>query len=348
MSFTMEMWSVQSDTLKPVPQVKLDNEGRLENWIEKDPSIMGLDILIIGRQVPTDFGGWIDLLGINEEGDLTIIELKRDRTPRDVVAQALDYASWVNDLSYERVTQIAEEYLKQPFDQVFTERFHVPLPSSINTTHNIVIVASRLDDASERIINYLSSVHNLNINCVFFQVFKDGDKEYIGRSWLMDPKMVSERGSSKKKPWTGYYYVNIKEGVKRSWEDCVRYGFVSAGGGEWYRRSIQSLKKGDKILVYMGKVGYLGYGIVEEEACMVKDFKLDNGEYLLEQELKSNLGHDKDDEEKCEWAVKVKWISTRDKNNGIKNSNLFTHPNIVCKLYDFDTYRYLKPFFNLD
>jgi len=34
----------------------------------------------------------------------------------------------------------------------------------------------------------------------------------------------------KPEQWTGYYYVNIIEG-NRSWEDCVRYGFVSAGGG---------------------------------------------------------------------------------------------------------------------
>lgn len=30
---------------------------------------------------------------MNSEGDLTVIELKRDRTPREVVAQVLDYAS---------------------------------------------------------------------------------------------------------------------------------------------------------------------------------------------------------------------------------------------------------------
>ena len=45
----------------------------------------GTDLLIIGRQVPTGFGGFIDLLALDAEGRVHVLELKRDRTPRDVV-----------------------------------------------------------------------------------------------------------------------------------------------------------------------------------------------------------------------------------------------------------------------
>ncbi len=344
MSITMKLWSIQSEILTPIKQIKLDNEDRLENWIEKDPSILGLDFLmIIGRQVQTDFDKRIDLLGINEEGDLTIIELKRDRTPREVVAQALDYASWVNKLSYNQVKQIAEKYLEKNFEQAFEDKFGVPVPESINTTHNIVIVASELDETTERIVNYLST-YNLNINCVYFQVFRDGKREYIGQ--LIDPNF-SNRSTLNRKAPVGYYHANITE-VYRSWNDCIRYRFFSAGGGKKYRTSIQRLKTGDKIFVYMGKVGYLGYGVVEEEACMVKDFKLDNGEYLLEQNLEQpNLAHDLNDPEKCEWAVKVKWIKTLDKNNAVKIDNVKASPNVVCRL-DFNAYQHLKAIFEQD
>jgi hypothetical protein len=34
------------------------------------------------------------------------VELKRDRTPREVVAQALDYASWVERLDAEDIAAI--------------------------------------------------------------------------------------------------------------------------------------------------------------------------------------------------------------------------------------------------
>jgi RecB family endonuclease NucS len=71
----------------------------VEGWIAKQPELLGLEILVIGRQVASDFGGRIDLLGIDADGNLVIVELKRDRTPREIVAQVLDYASWVAGLT---------------------------------------------------------------------------------------------------------------------------------------------------------------------------------------------------------------------------------------------------------
>lgn len=55
--------------------------------------------MVVGRQVTTAFGKLIDLLAVDAEGNLTVVELKRDRTPREVVAQVLDYASWVEVLN---------------------------------------------------------------------------------------------------------------------------------------------------------------------------------------------------------------------------------------------------------
>ena len=43
---------------------------------------------------------------------LVLIELKRDRTPRDVVAQALDYASWVEELQAEDIAAIYRRFFR--------------------------------------------------------------------------------------------------------------------------------------------------------------------------------------------------------------------------------------------
>jgi hypothetical protein len=40
-----------------------------------------------------------------------VVELKRDKTPRTVTAQAFDYGSWVVGLSNERIRSLREEYL---------------------------------------------------------------------------------------------------------------------------------------------------------------------------------------------------------------------------------------------
>lgn len=40
------------------------------------------------------------------DGSVIIIELKRHKTPRDVIAQAIDYASWVVDIDDSKLVDI--------------------------------------------------------------------------------------------------------------------------------------------------------------------------------------------------------------------------------------------------
>jgi RecB family endonuclease NucS len=102
MGAEVHLWRVgDDDQLIEVGRTPLDLESRLEKWLERDISILDPALLVIGRQVQAT-GGPIDLLCIDGEGDLVIVELKRHRTPREVTAQALDYASWVAGLSTTR------------------------------------------------------------------------------------------------------------------------------------------------------------------------------------------------------------------------------------------------------
>mgnify|MGYP001779906428 FL=1 len=98
MPIEIGIWRVEQTPQAIVPSM-LDAESRLEQWLVDDISLVAPNLLVIGRQVRTPFGGIIDILAMDANGDLTVLELKRDRTPREVVAQLLDYASWVNTLS---------------------------------------------------------------------------------------------------------------------------------------------------------------------------------------------------------------------------------------------------------
>ena len=252
MSFEMNLWQVKNEKLHKVRKMKLGSENRLENWLVEKPILLDAGILIIGRQVTTDYGGRIDLLGIDQFGDLVIIELKRDKTHREVVAQILDYASWVKDLTYEKVDLIAQEYLDQNLTVAFSKRFDIPLPDNINTNHRLLIVASELDESSERIVQYLADEHKININVAFFTFFKEDGQEYLGRAWLKNPKLIQEAAESKARgPWSGYWFVNIGEGDHRNWDDNRKYGFIGAGQGEWFSNSLERLEEGAEILAYM-------------------------------------------------------------------------------------------------
>ena len=118
----------------------------------------GIDLLIIGRQVQTGYGGYIDLLGLDADGRAHVLELKRDRTPRDAVAQALDYGSWVKDLSLEDLEQLYLDHHgdETKLDEAFAERFGSPLPNVVNADQQFMIVASELDPTSDRIVEFLA------------------------------------------------------------------------------------------------------------------------------------------------------------------------------------------------
>ena len=71
------------------------HERELEDAIVEDPTIVAEGLRIIGRQLRTSTGP-LDLLGVDEDGALVVIELKRDDVVRRYIAQALDYWSYVN------------------------------------------------------------------------------------------------------------------------------------------------------------------------------------------------------------------------------------------------------------
>lgn len=99
----IRLWEVEGENLMEVRRDKIGLEEHLEELLEQDISIISNDLLVIGRQVRTSFEKYIDLLCLKRNGDVVIVELKKDKAPRDVIAQVLEYASWVDDLSYDNI-----------------------------------------------------------------------------------------------------------------------------------------------------------------------------------------------------------------------------------------------------
>ena len=180
----VRVWEIPSKgELQELVKAKLDLEERIEGWLERDMSIVSNDLMVIGRQLQTDFGGIIDLLCLDRAGNTVILELKRDKTPRDIVAQVLDYASWVQGLSYDAITEIANAYPgSQGLESDFNSRFDVELPETLNGQHRMLIVASSIDASTERIVNYLSNSYGVDINVVSFQYYRNKEgREFLAR-----------------------------------------------------------------------------------------------------------------------------------------------------------------------
>lgn len=349
MAFSIKLWQVGGTALHEVPIETLNDEQRLENWIADDPSILGIDVVLVGRQVVTSNRGRIDLLGMDSDANLVILELKRDLTPREVVAQALDYASWVKGLTYDAVDSEARRFSGKSLKESFEDHFGFAIPVSINSSHSIIVVASMLDDSSERIVQYLTETYDVPINALFFTFFRSGDSEFLGRAWLKDPEEVRERGADRKQsPWSGFYFVNVGEGDHRNWDDCRNHGFLSAGQGEWYSNGIKRLSPGDKVFAYMRGIGYVGYGTVTKAAVMAKDFIVEGKGSLLDLSLEQpRLAENRDNPKLSEWVVGVDWHATVPRENAKRFPKMFANQNIACQLRDAATVEFLRREFSV-
>ncbi len=337
------LWRIDDDYQRLTAD-KLDDESRLEQLLVEDPGLLGRDLLIVGRQLRTAGGKRLDLLGIDAEGDLHIIELKRNRTPRDVVAQALDYAAWVRELTYDDIVDIFEDFDNtREFEEAFGERFggarpegEFGVPEDVNQTHSITIVASELDAGTERIIEYLADEYSVPVNAIRFNYYRNNGREYIGRTWLIDPQETPEP-PSKRESWNGRdYHVSFGHGRHRSWDDAQEYGFISGGQGEWYSRTMDQLSVGDRIFAHIPGEGYVGVGTVTQEKTPVTDFEVDTPSgamNILDVDLDAPaMDENAHDESQREYVVGVEWIDTRPIEDAYWETGMYANQNTVTKL----------------
>jgi Endonuclease NucS len=339
MSIRTALWKVNSQPEK-LNEAILPSERMLEDMIVAKPALLSESWMLIGRQERTGFGGIVDLVGIAPDGSLVLIELKRDRTPRDVVAQALDYACWLENLQPEGISEMYRRFKPgQSLADDFRTRFGQVLDEdTLNETHQIVIVAAQLDESTERIVSYLTK-RDIPINVLCFQVFANGAEQLLSRAWLLDPVHIQTNlapaSQGVNEPWNGEFYVSFGNNSNRSWGVAVRYGFNCAGGGLWYSRTLQLLNPSDRVWVNIPGVGYVGVGTVTGRAVSAAEFKISTNESEKPALEVLTLGsYQRDcaaDPERCEWFVPIDWTKSVSVENAIQEIGFFGNQNSVCK-----------------
>lgn len=193
---------------------------------------------------------------------------------------------------------------------------------------------------------------------MFFRYFKEGENEYLARTWLIDPNQVEAQASKApavkggKEAWNGKdFYVSLGEGHTRRWNDCRKYGFVSAGGGRWYSNTLQQLPPGARIFACIPKTGYVGVGNVKESAVPVRDFVVTVGgeeKQILDVDLEApGMGENADDPDLSEYLVRVEWFETRLANEAIWEKGMYANQNSATKLRNKFTLERLTEHFGL-
>jgi len=334
-----DVWTVGSAP-KKLYQSQLPSEQLLGEMIVNSPSILSEEWMLIGRQELTDAGGRIDLLAVAPDGSLVLIELKRDRTPREVVAQTLDYAAWVDGLTESDIAAIYQRFRPgQSLSDDFQTRFGRALDDDeLNASHQLIIVATELDASSERIVQYLSK-RDIPINVLCFQVFQAGEQQLLSRSWLLDPVQTQVNAASASQglsePWNGEFYCSFGDSDSRSWADAVEFGFISGGGGAWYSKTLQQLSAGDRVWINIPQQGYVGVGRVLGPAVAANEFRvMKNGEErpVMQVAVRANYHAEFiDDPEHCEYFVPIRWRQTLPASLAVREIGMFGNQNTVCR-----------------
>ncbi len=183
----MPIFRLESDTLIPAPETNIEFEEHMETWFENSPWALVEDELIlwIDRQPSAqDEEGTVfpDLLGVDSEGNLIIVEFKRGRTPRDVMAQLLEYASWANELSEEEIHEIADVYFERrdefrgrTFSEAFMEVFDIPETDELRPLKRklrLFVVGEEIQPRVANVCRFLRTSYKIDVSCIAVSKFQ--------------------------------------------------------------------------------------------------------------------------------------------------------------------------------
>lgn len=216
----MEVYLVEEDDMKRVSESELATEANLEQRLVRTDGaeIGGVEVLYIGRQGSPGEGGIFDILGVDERGDTVIVELKRDRAPRDIVAQALEYAAEIRNVDYDYLNEQYRGFLHE--EQGYADSSEIPSlrdshaeyfdlddrlsEREFNDNQRLVVVGTDFQDVSLNMADFLRE-HGIDVVAVEYSTFKTEEEgvellttDGIRRPLSEEPSTVSSKSRSDK------------------------------------------------------------------------------------------------------------------------------------------------------
>jgi hypothetical protein len=168
-------------------ELKIKERDHLQEWIAKNPEMLGEELLIIQKEYDgfNDTNERLDLLAIDKDGVLVIIENKLDDTGRDVVWQALKYTSYCSTLTTNQIIKIYQEYLDkwQSGDDAkqnlldFLERTEEELLVNRNDQRMIFVANNYRKEVTSTVLWLLK--HDVQIKCFRATPYAMGDDVFL-------------------------------------------------------------------------------------------------------------------------------------------------------------------------
>jgi hypothetical protein len=231
-------------------QSETDLENYLLGKLSLLLSLLGEDLLIIGKQVTTAYGRRIDLLAIDATGAIHIIELKLGGTTPEIVGQVTDYLYWVRQLTMDEIIRVAARApLCVNLRAAFQEHFGHPLPETVNRTQGVMIIALAIDAKTQR---SMLAIRHPGLSTTMFRYAvkadalilipccRDGQDKEATQPVLRPPFPRSVLTVHRAKHYTAYIHC----GVREFWQSqdfvlpVVLAAFVYALYVEWVHEQV--------------------------------------------------------------------------------------------------------------
>lgn len=135
--------------IKSFSELGFTERKHLQEWLAHQPDALGEELLIIQKEFDgfDDTRERLDLLALDKDGNLVVIENKLDDSGRDVVWQALKYASYCASLSKAQIVEIYQQFLHR----------YEPLNKAVELAEESGQAPEQTIDASARICEFLDA-----------------------------------------------------------------------------------------------------------------------------------------------------------------------------------------------
>lgn len=183
----------------------LKEREHLQEWVLQHPQILG-DVKIVSFE----FGRWtgadggverdrLDILGLDADGRLVVVELKRDKAPDTVDMQALKYAALVSRFTREDLDKVHAHHLsRKRGDPVSPDEAGAELDEWATITEEslriprLVLMASEFPRTVTATLVFLHQQLGLDVQLLAFQAYQTGAEVLLTVSQHYPPPDVEE------------------------------------------------------------------------------------------------------------------------------------------------------------
>jgi len=186
--------SITALSAKGFGALGFSERAHLQEWIAKCPECLGEELLILAKE----FDGFdetrerLDLLALDKQGGLVLIENKLDDSGRDVVWQALKYASYCSSLSKSQIVAIFQSHLakngggdaREKIEEFLDKEDYENLILNSGIDQRVILVAAHFRKEVTSTVLWLLQ-HGIRLQCIRATAFDNGGQLFLNMEQII-------------------------------------------------------------------------------------------------------------------------------------------------------------------